>query len=135
MPWPPCPEVEPTFTTIQGEEGSFRDIKAPEDWWKETLKLERRDKHPTLAQLMDFKNFGDMKMDQNVSAWSRVRFLIDEHPDAFAAFLGDLMGQLDERGYPSGHDLLGVQRRLLEEHLDCNPVAFDDRWRAWLGTR
>jgi hypothetical protein len=125
-------EIEPEFTTIQGEEGAFREVVAPSDWWKESKRLEQRDAHPTLAALMDFKNFGDMKMDQNVSAWSRVRFLLDEHPDAFAAFLGDLMGQLDERGYPSGHDLLGLQRRLLQEHFGWNPVSFDEHWRAWL---
>lgn len=49
----------------------------------------------------------------NVTAWSITRFLIEEHRKGYAELGGALEGQLDDRGYPSGKDLSGLQRAWL----------------------
>jgi len=88
-------------------------------------------KAATLAQLLHAKSFGELDMDAQVVAWSRVRFLLDEHPAEFAAFLGGVKGQLDQQGYPSSADLPGLQRRLLKELFGWTPADFDTAWADW----
>jgi hypothetical protein len=124
-------EVDPEFTTTDGEEGAMRDSKGPKDWWAAARKLAASGKAATFAQLLHARSFGELDMDAQVVAWSRVRFLMDAHPEACAAFLGGVKGQLDAQGYPDGSDLPGLQRRLLKDLLGWTPADFDTAWTEW----
>lgn len=124
-------EIEPQSTTIDGEEGALPDARGPKDWWEAARKLAASGKAANCAQLLHAKSFGDLDLDRQVAAWSRVRFLLDEHPVEFAAFLGGVKGQLDAQGYPSGGDLPELQRRLLKELWGWTPADFDDAWSTW----
>jgi hypothetical protein len=68
----------------------------------------------------------------NVTAWSITRFLIEEHREGYAELGGALEGQLDDRGYPSGKDLSSLQRRVLREEWDWNPIDLERAWLAWV---
>jgi len=125
-------EIEPRSQTTDGEEGTLRDTDGPADWEQESWRLLRKKQLPTLAQLMHVKEFGDLTIDANVICWSMLRFLIDEHPEALAKFIGGVKGQLDEAGYPTGKDLLGLQRRLLQELWGWSPAEFDEHWAQWV---
>lgn len=124
-------EIEPEFTTREGEEGGLSDVRWPSDWWEMARGLASSGKAATLAQLLHAKEFDNLDVDGHVVAWSRVRFLMDEHPKELAAFLGGVKGQLDERGYQSGDDLPALQRRLLKEIFGWTPADFDAAWAAW----
>lgn len=124
-------EVDPEFTTTDGDEGALRETHAPSDWPARAAELAAEGKAPTFAQLLHAKSFAELDMDAQVCAWSRLRFLADEHGERFAAFLGGVKGQLDAAGYPSGEDLPGLQRRLLKELWDWTPADFDAAWTAW----
>lgn len=125
-------EVDPESTTTDGDEGAMREVRAPRGWPERAAKLASSGKAATFAQLVHAKSFSELEMDDQVCAWSRLRFLADEHPDQLAAFLGGVKGQLDEAGYPSGADLPGLQRRLLKELWGWTPADFDAAWTAWV---
>ena len=125
-------EIEPSSLTNEGEEGTFRDDKGPSDWAAAARKLASSGKAVSLAELMHRKSFGELERDAAVVAWSMVRFLIDEHPASFAPFLGDVKGQLDEKGYPTGSDLPGLQRASLKRLFGWSPAELDQEWRAWI---
>ena len=82
-------------------------------------------------ELMRVKEFGEMNQDANLTAWSMVRYLMEEKPDALAHILGGVKGQLDENGWPTGKDLPDLQRKLLRESGAWTPAGFDDDWKAW----
>jgi hypothetical protein len=124
-------EIDPESTTTDGEEGAMRDTKGPSDWWEAARKLAASGKAATFAQLLHARSFGELDMDAQVVAWSIVRFLMDAHPEAFAAFLGGVKGQLDSQGYPDGSDLPGLQRRLLKDLLGWTPADLDAAWGEW----
>jgi hypothetical protein len=124
-------EIDPESTTTDGEEGTLRDTKGPSDWWEASRKLAASGKAANFAQLLHTKSFSELELDLQIAAWSRVRFLLDEHPQAFAAFLGGVKGQLDAQGYPTGSDLPELQRRLLKELLGWTPADFDAAWTTW----
>jgi hypothetical protein len=125
-------EIEPESRTSEGEEGSLRDNKTPEDFAAAALKLVASGKQKRLAELMNAKDFGSLGVDGSVCAWSMVRFLIDEHGDAFAKFLGGIKGQLNAEGYPTGAELPALERNLLKELWNWSPADFDTAWAAWV---
>jgi hypothetical protein len=53
-----------------------------------------------------------------------------EKPEALAKILGGVKGQLDEQGIPNGKNLVDLQRKLLQEHLNMNFLQFDEAWKA-----
>ncbi len=128
-------EIEPTSTTIDGDEGAGPHRGSHGDWSKRERKLLGSRKTPNLAQLMAKPGFGSFAIEDHVTAWSLVRFLATEHPEEFAKLLGGVKGQLDDRGYPSGHDLRGLQRRLLSELWGWSAADVDEQWREWLQKR
>jgi hypothetical protein len=124
-------EIDPRSTTNEGEEGSFRDATYPADWSEAVRKMLARDKAKTLAALWQVKEVGELDRDALFTCWSMARYLLDEHPGKLAEFLGGVKGQLDAQGIPSGVDLPGLQRGLLEMLFDWTPLDFDAAWRAW----
>ncbi len=125
-------EVEPASWTREGEEGTYQEASRSKPWDEEARKLVRKAKAPSLPVLMRRHTIGELSTAEHVTCWSLARFLIDRHPEPFAAWLGGIKGQLDERGYPSGKDLPGLQRKLFRELWDWTPVSLDAAWREWV---
>jgi hypothetical protein len=125
-------EAEPESTTHEGEEGSLRETKGPKDFGAAAKRLVLAGKPRTLAELTEVKEFGELSQDDQVAVWSRLRFLIEAHPDECAKFLGGIKGQLDEKLLPTGNDLPGLQRKLLQEIAGWTVFSLDDAWKAWV---
>ena len=124
-------EIEQRSATNEGEEGTYRDARTPADWYEVVRKMLVREKEKSVADLMYKKEVGSMDQDALFTSWSIARYLIDEHGGSLAKFLGGLKGQLDEKGFPSGKDLPGLQRTLLKECFGWTPQALDEAWKAW----
>jgi hypothetical protein len=124
-------ELEPASVTIDGTEGATRETHTPSDWGEAVKKAVGRGKPPTLAGLMHLKEFGELDTDAHLCAWSMIRFLIEEHPDAMAKILAGVKGQLDANGLPSGKDLPDLERKLFKDAGGWTPQSFDDDWRKW----
>jgi len=124
-------EAEPTSITTEGEEGTLNEDVRNDDWIGEQKKLLKAEE-PRMAELFNRRTLGSLSEMEAVSCWSRVRFLMEEHPDKFAQLLGILKGQLDSEGYPTGDDLDGLQRRTFRELWSWSFADFDAAWKAWL---
>lgn len=125
-------EIEPESNTTDGEEGSLRDTSGPPDWNKAARQIVAAKKDRSLADLMRVKEFGELDMDANIVAWSKVRFLLDAEGEKFAKFLGIVKGQLDAQGVPHGANLEDLQRNALRDLWGWTPADLDAAWRAWL---
>ncbi|MBK7878347.1 MAG: hypothetical protein IPJ77_22050 [Planctomycetes bacterium] len=125
-------EIEPTSTTNEGEEGGKSDVRGPRDWNAAVKKLVAAGKQKRLAQLLPMKEVSELDEESKLTAWSMVRFLLDAHPEKTAQFLGGVKGQLDAQGIPTGRDLPDLQRKLLKDLWDWNPVTFDEAWTGWV---
>lgn len=128
-------EINPEFHTLDGEEGSLPDNRGPADWNKELKSLARKGRVTGFAGLMRIQSFAKLEQDDHVSAYGLVRFLIDERPAEFAAFIGDIKGQLDDAGYPDGSGMLDVERAGLKKHFGWTPAQLDAAWFAWIDAR
>ncbi len=125
-------EAEPESTTHEGEEGSLRETKGPKDFALAAKRLVATSKPRSLAELTEVKEFGELSQEDQVAVWSRVRFLIEARPEECAKLLGGIKGQLDEKKLPSGTDLPGLQRKLLQEIAGWTTFSFDDAWKTWV---
>lgn len=124
-------EIDPRSATNEGEEGTFRDRIAPPDWSDQVRKMIQRGRQSKIAELMYVTEVGNLDPDALYTCWSAMRFLIDTRGAEFAKVLGGIKGQLDARGYSTGSDLPGLQRKLFKDLLGWSPQAFDEAWVAW----
>lgn len=125
-------EIEPESTTNEGEEGGKMDARGPRDWGAAAKKLVASGKQKRLAEIWALKEAAELDLDEKLTCWSMARFLIEEHPEKLASFLGGVKGQLDEQQQPTGRDLPGLQRRLLKEIWSWSTPEFDAAWAAWV---
>jgi len=125
-------EIDPEFHTLDGEEGSLPDSVGPRDWNRELKRLLRKGQLTGCASLWRLRSFGEFQPEDYVSAFGLVRFLIDTYPSEFAAFLGDIKGQLDAAGFPDGSGQIDVQRAGLKRLFGLTPARLDELWFAWI---
>jgi len=124
-------EEEPLSITTEGEEGTLNEDVRSSDWKKELGKIAAKGE-PRLATLFPKNTLGALSELEAASCWSRLVFLESQFPGELALFLGGVKGQLDAEGYPTGRDLVGLQRKLLSEHFGWSPADFDAAYFAWL---
>ena len=55
--------------------------------------------HAAATVALPARTFAELTLDDHAAIFSLVSFLLQEHPTAFAGFLGGVKGQLDEAGH------------------------------------
>ncbi|MBM3978166.1 MAG: hypothetical protein FJ299_14410 [Planctomycetes bacterium] len=128
-------ELHPEAITLEGQEGGIKSERPPPKFAARARVLAERDEGPRFARLLGLREVADFEGDDYVVCWALVTFLLQAHPEKAAAFIGGIKGQLDERGVPSGRDLPGLQRKLMQQLWGWNPAQLDAAWRAWYRTR
>jgi hypothetical protein len=128
-------EIEYESQTLEGEEGGHGDRRGPSDFAAHAARIAGGSKQKTLAQLWTAKDYGELGVDGLVQVWSISRFLLEEHGEAYARFLGGVKAQLDAEGRQSGDDLPGLERRLLQELFGWSPADLDRAWAEWARKR
>lgn len=124
-------ELDPTASTLEGQEGGAKSVRPPRDFAARARSFAQSDGGPRFARLLGLRDVAEFEGDDLVASWAIAKFLVEAHPAAFARFVGAIKGQLDERGVPSGRDLAGLQRKLLQELWGWNAQQLDREWRAW----
>ena len=102
------------------------------NWSSEIRKLAKKGKTANLATLMRAKGPADLDRKDHLTAWSMTCFFLEKHPEQFAHFLGELKGQLDERGYPTGRKIVALQRDLFKEIWNWSTKQTEEAWLAWV---
>ena len=126
-------EINPKFNSFDSGEGSEGVMSKKEDWDKEVLALVRGDKAPRMAELASIKNYADLTLDQHYVTWSMVKFLLEEHPTAFANINKILHGRMSADGSQQNSSKLDdVHREAFKSELDMNYSQFDAAWKEWV---
>jgi hypothetical protein len=125
-------ELDPRYNSFTGSEGATANKTNKSDWQKEALKLVKGGDAPRLAQLQSRRSFGELEVDDHITAWSMVEFLATEHPAAFALIIDDMSGRKDERGHTDSNDLGGAMRTAFKERLGMTYSQFDEAWAEWV---
>lgn len=123
--------VEPESWTREGGEGVFFERERSKDWAGEVRKIARKGKHTPFANLMRANGPADLDRTAHLTAWSFTEYLIQVHPTKYATLLGELKAQLDEQGYPTGRNMLDLQRKQFKQIWGLTPKQMEEAWLLW----
>lgn len=127
-------EIDPKHNSFDSGEGAVADMTSKEDWKPEVVKLVNSGEAARMAELLQLKNFSDLKLPHHFTTWSMVDFLLKTKPAEFAQFLWALKQNYTPEGIPTGANLLDWHRSIFKEKLGWSYAEFDEAWRAWVLT-
>ena len=125
-------EVSPTYNSFDSSEGGIAEETNKSKWHKETRSLVRGNDAVRMASLMSLRNYAELELEHHFTTWSMVRYLVEEHPDEFAAFLLALKGWKDADGIADGSNMPQKHRDSFREHLGWTYAQFDTAWSEWV---
>ncbi len=125
-------EVSPEYNSFDSEEAAIGEMYQGSNWYEGVLKALDRGKAASLADLMHKKGFSDLGKEDHLIAWSKVEFLMSQHPKAWAKLLDVLRGRVDDQGYTDGGNLLDVQRDFFRDEFSWSFADFDREWEKWV---
>lgn len=125
-------EVHDNYNSFDSEESALAEMTHADDWFQETLKIIDRKRAASLADLIHKKSFSEISKEDHVIIWSKVDFMLKVYPAQTAKFLDAVRGRLNDKGFPDGSDLTGIQRNILKEHFKLTFLEFDAAWEKWV---
>ena len=123
---------DPRFNMFDSIEGSFTELKGLERWAPEVRKLVVKDEAATIASLLRRASFAEIGWEDHLVCWSKIDFLIQSNPDAFAKWITALKSRRNAQGYPDGSGLDDAQREGFKEFFGWNVQQAERRWQAWV---
>jgi hypothetical protein len=124
-------ELTPSANTFCGGHASTHDARDLRDWTAEARKLASKRRATPLTELMERESLRDFTLADHVTSWSMVRFLVTEHPEAFAAINADVRGlSRGKQPVPLGA-LSRAHQDAFARHLGLTYEEFDKAWAKW----
>lgn len=108
---------DPRFNTFDSSEGGAADMFNKVDWEPEVVKLVNKAELPTMAQLVNLRNYAEMDKGHHLATWSVIDFLMRAHPTFLPALLGRIKGLTNAEFRDDGTELPNVQREAFKELL------------------
>lgn len=116
----------PDYNFYDLDEGAG-DLNADErNYATAVRKLVVADKAPTFLQLAKLQSYGELLLNDHLTAWSKLCFLREKDPAAFAKFL------LLLKSNPKFTANLDAQREALQTAFAWTFQQAEDAWKAWV---
>lgn len=125
---------DPRFNTFDSSEGGQADMFNKVDWEPEVAKLVAKGDAPTMAQLVNLRNFAEMNKEHHLATWSIVDFLVRAHPTFLPALLDRVKGLVNAEFRDDGTTLPDVQREAFRELLGWTYGQLDGAWHEFVLT-
>ena len=123
-------ELHPTFSGIK-EKLSKELIES--DWPVKVRKRVKVDYYPSAKSLMAWEQGEKLEFADHTMMWSRVDYLMKEHPDGFRRFLHGLKAPLPISGRsPTYEEVLARQDEVMLAELGFDADGFDELWAPWV---
>ena len=123
---------DPRFNTFDSSEGGQADMFNKVDWEPEVVKLIAKGDAPTMAQLVNLRNFAEMEKDHHLATWSIVDFLMRAHPTFLPTLIDRVKGLVNATGADDGTELPNVQREAFKELLGWSYGQLDTAWHEFV---
>jgi hypothetical protein len=127
-------EIEPDYNSFDAGEGATADMTNKKEWKPDVLKLIDSNTAPRMAELLQLKTFAELKLPHHYTTWAMIDFLEKTKPDQLAKFLQHMKRCYNDKGQPSGENLIEFHRKAFKEDLGMTYAEFDDAWREWAKT-
>ena len=127
--------INPKFNSYDSAEGSIAEVSRKSDWDAEVRKLIQSKKAPRMAEMAALRTYAEFDLRHHFASWSMIRFLIEEHGEAFACLNDRIHGIVSDEGIADGSDMQNKHREFFRECLGMNYAQFDAAWKVWATTK
>jgi hypothetical protein len=122
-------EEYPSFSLLKEPSSQVADEN---DWARKVRARVKVDVYPPSGELMRWKRDEPLEFANHTMMWSRVDFLMQEHPAKFARFLHRLKDPIPLDGRtPTMEDVFARQDEAMAAELFAQ-AEFDEAWSAWV---
>ena len=108
------------------DEGSTEQNRDEKNWQPAVRELVSKDEAPTFVELGRLRSFGDITLEAHLVSWSKVCWLMESDPKAFAKWI------LYLKTIPSQSNNMDVQRDALREAYGLGFPQAEEAWKAWV---
>lgn len=124
--------IDPKWPNYDQNEGSIAEMKTIERWEPLCRNLIASGKVTPFAEVIAWRDFGDIKFNDHVAVWSRMDYLLSQGPEKWQKFLFGVKGRVDANWAPDQTDLVGATREALQQGYGIPVIDFDRRWGEWV---
>lgn len=125
--------VDPKWPNYDQNEGSIAEMKVIERWEPYCRNLlASPGKVAPFAEVVGWRDFGDIKFNDHVAIWSRMDWLLSQGPEKWQKFLFGVKGRVDANWAPDQSDLVGATREALQNAYGLSIIDFDRKWTEWV---
>ena len=87
---------------------------------------------PPAAKLFAATDAADFKYTDHMMAWSRMDYLLREHPAAMGAYLLGVKAQIAQGRAPTSEEIAAQHDRAFAEAFGIDAAGFDTAWTEWV---
>lgn len=85
------------------------------------------------ARMLQWRQYGDISLNDHVMVWARVDFLMSFGKAKFKKLMFEIKGRYDHKTGKSLHsDIVGVTRDAVTKFYGFNPLKFDAKFAEWV---
>jgi hypothetical protein len=103
-------------------------------WNVEVRRLLTRDKVTPIAEMLNWRDFGQLKFDDHMVSWSLVDFVFSKYGDeGWRKYMFEMHEIIDpDTGKNIAKDIPGLQRKAMRKAWDTNALKLTEDWKEFV---
>jgi hypothetical protein len=90
-------------------------------------------KFAPFAEVMTWRDFGDIAFNDHVAIWSRMDWMMSQGPEKWQKFLFAVKGRDNPKDWSADQtELVGATREAIQDASGVTPLNIDERWGTWV---
>lgn len=120
------------FNTFDSSEGGQADMFNKVDWEPEVVKLIAKGDAPSMAQLVNLRNYAEMAKEHHLATFSIVDFLMRAHPTFLPQLVDRVKGLYNAEFRDDGSQMPDKQRDAFKDLLGWSYAGLDTAWKEFV---
>ncbi len=126
-------EIDEDYPTFSSMKEPVSQVMEEESWGRKVRARVKVDYYPSAQELMRWPRGEKLEFANHTMMWSRVDFLLQEHPQAFQRFLSAVKEPIVVPGRaPTDDEIFAQQEAAMKSELGFDGDGFDEAWSRWV---
>ncbi|PIE24812.1 MAG: hypothetical protein CSA62_02995 [Planctomycetota bacterium] len=127
-------KISKKWDNFDQNESAVADLRAIEKWNVKTRQYIGRGNITPIAELINWRDFGQLKFRDHVISWSLVDFVMNKYGDkGFRDYMFEMHEILDAKtGKNLARDIPGLQRKAMRKAWKTNALKLTEEWKEWV---
>jgi hypothetical protein len=126
-------EIDEEYPSFSSMKESVSRVFDETNWALKVRKRVKVDYYPSAETVMSWPRGEKLEFADHTMMWSRVDYLLKEHPEGFGRFLHAFKAPVPVEGRsPTADELMARQYEAMEAELGFDADGFDKAWKSWV---